>query len=62
MVDFKVRRKGYRINRLPLGKRKYLVIPLILAIVPSGVMDRLFYVLKGLDPRTKEHKAEDGNG
>ena len=53
MVDFRVRRKGYQINHLPLRKRVYLVIPLALAYIPPVVMDKMFYVLKRFDPRNK---------
>ncbi|MDO0824921.1 glycosyltransferase [Desulfosporosinus nitroreducens] len=53
MIDFAVRKKGYRINHIPLHKRIYIVIPLALAYIPPKVMDKLFYVLKGFDPRNK---------
>ena len=60
MVDFRVRRKGYRINRIPLHKRVHLIVPLALAYIPPRVMDKLFYVLKGFDPRNREAKGKNG--
>lgn len=53
MVDYRVRKKGYRLNHLPLRKRVYLVVPLVLAFIPPKLMDKLFYVLKGFDPRNR---------
>ena len=53
MVDYRVRKKGYKINKIPLHKRVYLVVPLALAYIPPKVMDKLFYVLKRFDPRNK---------
>lgn len=56
MVDFQVRRKGYKINKVPLHKRVYLIVPLALAYIPPKVMDKFFYVLKGFDPRNRNKK------
>lgn len=53
MVDYRVRKKGYKINKIPLHKRVYLVVPLALAYIPPKVMDKLFYVLKRFDLRNK---------
>ena len=53
MVDFAVRKKGYKLNRIPLRKRVYILIPLVLAYIPPKLMDRMFYVLKRFDPRNK---------
>ena len=61
MVDFQVRKKGYKLNRVPFYKYVYLLIPLALAYIPPGVMDKFFYLFKGLDPRTKAAK-EKANG
>lgn len=54
MVDYQVRKKGYRINNIPLHKRVYLLIPLALAYIPPKIMDKLFYILKRFDPRNKK--------
>lgn len=62
MVDFQVRKKGYKINKVPLHKRVYLIVPLALAYIPPKVMDKLFYVLKGFDPRNREAKGKNGKG
>ena len=51
VIDFKVRLKGYRLNHIPWYKRKYLMLPIALAIIPPKIMDKLFYRLKKLDPR-----------
>ncbi len=56
LVDYQVRKRGYRINRVPLHKRIYLLVPLALAYIPPKVMDRLFYVLKRFDPRNRGAK------
>lgn len=56
MVDYRVRKKGYRINNVPLHKRVYLIVPLALAYIPPKVMDKLFYILKKFDPRNKNAK------
>lgn len=56
MVDFQVRKKGYKINKVPLHKRVYLIVPLALAYIPPKVMDKLFYVLKKFDPRNRAAK------
>ncbi len=61
LVDYRVRKKGYKINKIPLYKRVYLLVPLTLAYIPPKVMDRLFYVLKKFDPRNKAGK-EKKNG
>lgn len=61
MVDFQVRKKGYKLNRVPFYKYVYLLIPLALAYIPPRVMDKFFYLFKGLDPRTKAAK-EKANG
>lgn len=61
LVDYRVRKKGYKINKIPLHKRVYLLVPLTLAYIPPKVMDRLFYVLKKFDPRNKTGK-EKKNG
>lgn len=57
MVDYQVRKKGYRINKMPMYKRIYLVVPLALAYIPPRVMDKLFYVLKKFDPRNRAAKG-----
>lgn len=59
MVDYRVRKKGYKINKIPLHKRVYLVVPLALAYIPPKVMDKLFYVLKKFDPRNKAAKEKE---
>lgn len=59
MVDFQVRRKGYKLNHIPLKKRIYLVVPLALAYIPPKVMDKLFYVLKRFDPRNKKKRNHE---
>lgn len=56
MIDLRVRVKGYKLNRIPFYKYVYLLIPLALAYIPPKVMDKLFYFLKGFDPRTKTAK------
>ena len=56
LVDYRVRKKGYRINHIPLRKRVYLLVPLALAYIPPRLMDRLFYVLKRFDPRNRGAK------
>lgn len=56
MVDFRVRKKGYKINHVPLHKRVYLIVPLALAYIPPKVMDKLFYVFKKFDPRNRAAK------
>jgi glycosyltransferase involved in cell wall biosynthesis len=61
MVDYRVRKKGYKINKIPLHKRVYLIVPLALAYIPPKIMDKLFYVLKKFDPRNKAAK-EKGEG
>lgn len=63
MVDYRVRKKGYKINKIPLHKRVYLLVPLALAYIPPKIMDKLFYVLKRFDPRNKHaRKNEVRNG
>lgn len=57
LVDYRVRKKGYRINKVPLHKRIYLVVPLALAYIPPKVVDKLFYVMKKYDPRNREAKV-----
>ena len=57
MVDYRVRKKGYKINKIPLHKRMYLIVPLALAYIPPKVMDKCFYVLKKFDPRNKGKKG-----
>lgn len=57
MVDYRVRKKGYKINKIPLHKRVYLIVPLALAYIPPKVMDKCFYVLKKFDPRNKGKKG-----
>ncbi len=57
LVDYNVRKKGYRINHLPMRKRIYLAIPLTLAYIPPVVMDKMFYVLKKFDPRNQKAKG-----
>lgn len=57
LVDYEVRKKGYRINHMPLRKRVYLLIPLTLAYIPPVIMDKLFYVLKRFDPRNKKARG-----
>lgn len=59
MVDFQVRKKGYKINKIPLHKRVYLVVPLALAYIPPKVMDKLFYMLKRFDPRNRAAKEKE---
>lgn len=56
LVDYKVRKKGYKLNNIPIRKRIYIFIPLILAFIPSRIMDKLFYFLKKFDPRNKGDK------
>ncbi len=51
LVDFAVRKKGYKINHIPFYKWVYLVIPLALAYIPPKILDRLFYFFKKFDPR-----------
>lgn len=58
MVDYRVRKKGYKINKIPLHKRVYLIVPLALAYIPPKIMDKLFYVLKKFDPRNKAAKQK----
>ena len=57
MVDYRVRKKGYKINKIPLHKRVYLIVPLALAYIPPKIMDKCFYVLKKFDPRNKGKKG-----
>ncbi len=59
MVDYRVRKKGYKINKVPLHKRVYLIVPLALAYIPPKIMDKLFYVLKKFDPRNKAAKEKE---
>lgn len=59
MVDYQVRKKGYRINKVPVYKRGYLVVPLALAYIPPKLMDKMFYVLKKFDPRNKAAKEKE---
>lgn len=56
LVDFQVRKKGCKINKVPFHKRVYLLVPLALAYIPPKVMDKLFYVLKKFDPRNRASK------
>ena len=58
MIDYRVRKKGYKLNKVPLYKYVYLAIPLALAYIPPKVMDKFFYVLKGFDPRTRAAKEK----
>lgn len=58
LVDYQVRKKGYRINKIPLHKRVYLLVPLALAYIPPKVMDKCFYVLKRFDPRNRAAKEK----
>lgn len=53
LMDFKVRCKGYKINRVPWYRRTYLVVPLVQAYLPSSFLDKAFYVLKWFDPRNR---------
>lgn len=53
MVDYRVRKKGYKLNKIPMHKRVYLAVPLALAYIPPVIMDKLFYVLKRFDPRNR---------
>ena len=57
LVDYQVRKKGYRINKVPLHKRIYLLVPLALAYIPPKVVDKLFYVMKKFDPRNRAAKV-----
>lgn len=57
LVDYRVRKKGYKLNKIPLHKRVYLIVPLALAYIPPKVMDKCFYVLKRFDPRNKGRKG-----
>ena len=57
LVDYQVRKKGYRINKVPLHKRVYLLVPLALAYIPPKVVDKLFYVMKKFDPRNRAAKV-----
>lgn len=59
LVDYRVRKKGYKINKIPLHKRVYLLVPLALAYIPPKVMDKCFYVLKKFDPRNKEARKKN---
>ena len=60
VIDFKVRLKGYRLNHIPWYKRKYLMLPIALAIIPPKIMDKLFYRLKKLDPRNVIRRENEG--
>lgn len=53
-IDFKVRKNGYKLLKLPIYKYIYLIIPIVLIILPSGIVDKLFYKLKRFDPRMKK--------
>lgn len=59
LIDFRVRRKGYKLNHVPLYRYMYLIIPLALAYIPPKVMDKFFYIFKGFDPRTKAAKEKN---
>lgn len=59
MIDYRVRKKGYKINKIPLHKRVYLLVPLALAYIPPKVMDKLFYVFKRFDPRNRAAKEKE---
>ena len=54
LTDFKVRLNGYKINHLGIKNYIYLGVPIALAIIPDKVIDKLFYLLKGFDPRNKQ--------
>ncbi len=58
MVDFAVRKKGYRMNRIPLYQWVYLAIPLTLACMPPELLDKLFYTLKRFDPRNRGRQGK----
>ena len=55
-VDIKVRIEGYRLNKISLYKRIYIIIPIMLYILPSSFIDKFFYVFKKNDPRNKKKK------
>lgn len=52
-IDLKVRKNGYKLLKLPIYKYIYLMVPIALIILPSGIIDKLFYKLKKFDPRMK---------
>ncbi|MBQ7345432.1 MAG: glycosyltransferase [Oscillospiraceae bacterium] len=59
LMDLKVRKKGYKLNKIPFYKWGYLIVPLILAVIPPKVMDKMFYTFKKLDPRNKAVQKKD---
>ena len=53
-IDLKVRWNGYKLLKLPIYKYVYLIVPIALIILPSGIIDKLFYTFKKFDPRMKK--------
>jgi glycosyltransferase EpsE len=49
LVDFQIRKEGYKLLKLPFYKYCYLLLPLVLGIVPMPV----YKLLKKIDPRRK---------
>ena len=53
-IDLKVRKNGYKLLNLPIYKYIYLMVPIALIILPSNIIDKLFYKFKKFDPRMKK--------